>query len=118
MDGYYKIVSIIALVILVICLVLVGIALSKASTESNFPPHVSDCPDFYVNNGDGTCSDLKGMASVATCKTFDYLSDASYNNPGMGPTSGICLKKKWADGCGVNWDGITNNPDVCYKTNS
>ena len=116
MDGYYKIVSIIALVILVICLVLVGIALSKASTDSNFPPHISECPDFYISNGDGTCTDSKGIA-LADCQNGDF-TDASYNNPGMGPTSGICLKKKWAENCGVNWDGITNNPDVCYKTNS
>ena len=118
MDGYYKIVSIIALVILVICLVLVGIALSKASSDSNFPPHVSDCPDFYVNDGTGVCTDSKGIASDASCKTFDPSTNTSYSNPGMGSTSGVCLKRRWAEGCGVNWDGITNNPDVCYKINS
>ena len=115
MDGYYKIVSIIALVILVICLVLVGIALSKASTKSSFPPHISNCPDFYVRDEDG-CQDRKGISSVSGCNADITFSDAKYNNPGMGPTSGMCEKKKWAQGCGVNWDGITNNTDVCYKT--
>ena len=45
-------------------------------------------------------------------------AEDKYNKPGMGPLSGICAKKRWAESCGgVPWDGITNNEDVCYKVN-
>tara|TARA_B100001248_G_C27326616_1_gene429335 strand:+ start:347 stop:712 length:366 start_codon:yes stop_codon:yes gene_type:complete len=120
MDSYYKIISIIALVVLVICLVLIGIALSKSSKESIFPPHVSKCPDFYTYNPDTSeCEDNKEISksTVDNCSPM-VLTDEKYSNPGMGRTSGMCHKKKLAKKCGVNWDGITNNSDVCYKINT
>ena len=47
------------------------------------------------------------------CTDVDFnLGD--YKNPGMGKLSGICKKKEWANGCKVNWDGVTNNRMVCY----
>ena len=119
MDSYYKIISIIALVILVICLVLIGIALSKTSKESVFPPHVSKCPDFYTYNPTtNECEDIKLISNGGTNCSPMLLTDDKYNNPGMGPTSGMCNKKKLATTCGVNWDGITNNSEVCYKINT
>ena len=120
MDSYYKIISITALVVLVICLVLIGIALSKTSKESVFPPHVSKCPDFYTHDADNNniCNDNKQISkdSVTNCAPM-VLTDEKFHNPGMGPTSGMCHKKKLARSCGVNWDGITNNSEVCYKIN-
>jgi len=44
MEGFQKIVLIIATIILIITLVLIGVALNKASGES-WPPLVPDCPD-------------------------------------------------------------------------
>ena len=37
--------------------------------------------------------------------------------PGIGPTSGACAKKTWAKGCKVDWDGLTNNIEVCHSSN-
>ena len=58
------------------------------------------------------------ICQVSGCEPADQDDDTSnYQTPGMGPDSGICQKKRWAIDCGVNWDGITNNNDVCYMIN-
>ena len=33
-------------------------------------------------------------------------------------STGDCRKSKWATGCDLTWDGITNNPDVCDTSSS
>ena len=117
--NYYKMVTIIALVVLIICLAFVGAALSKSSKNSIFPPQVSECPDFYVKDElTGNCETDKYDKISDECYSINFSNDTEYNNPGMGSTSGMCKKKNWAKGCNINWDGITNNPDVCYRTNS
>jgi hypothetical protein len=115
---FYKSISILALIVLIICLGFVASALQVSSADTVFPPNISECPDFFVKQkSKGTEATLcKANYTLATpdgnCaeKSFD---DEIYRNPGMGPSSGVCEKKKWAMECGVNWDGITNNADVC-----
>ena len=100
------------------------------------------CPDYYVyNESSDKCkgpSDIISTPSTiidetteVSCNNFriynNKISDSEsdeditgylFNQPGMGPNSGICKKKKWANGCNVHWDGITNNEDVCHKKNT
>ena len=113
--NFYKTVSIIALIVLIICLAVIGTSLSKSKKDISFPPITPPCPDKFTMGADSMCVNLQ-TSSVADCDENDF-SDASFKNPGIGASSGICAKKKWAIGCGVDWDGITNNPDVCYSTN-
>ena len=117
--NFYKLISLIALVILIVSLASIGAALQYTSSKVGFPPHISDCPDYYVKNSDtGNCEGADGLLSSTDtdCLNVDF-SDASYNVPGTGRHSGICKKKKWAQSCGVNWDGVTNVSSVCYETN-
>ena len=119
--NFYKLISLIALVILIVSLASIGAALQYTSSKVGFPPHISDCPDYYVKNSDtGNCDVPANLISGASvdpdCLTNNF-SDASYNVPGTGRHSGICKKKKWAQRCGVNWDGVTNVSSVCYETN-
>tara|TARA_B100001142_G_scaffold317321_1_gene358140 strand:- start:2070 stop:2432 length:363 start_codon:yes stop_codon:yes gene_type:complete len=113
---FYKSISILALIVLIVCLGFVASALQVSSADTVFPPNISECPDFFVKEknkiSDATqCKANYGTATESCAKkSFD---DDIYQNPGMGPSSGVCEKKKWAMDCGVNWDGITNNPDVC-----
>ena len=115
--NFYKIIIILALIVLICMLAFVGYQLELTSQNYYFPPHLSNCPDFYTNQ-DGTCVPTYVITKndVASC-TSNRFDEEKYNNPGMGPSSGICEKKKWAQTCGVNWDGITNNPAVCYQIN-
>ena len=112
--NFYKFISLLAIVVLIICLAFVATALQTSSSEKLFPPHISECPDFYVKNANGECV-AQFDVSGTSCKINDF-SDSEFNNPGMGLHSGICKKKNWAKDCGVNWDGITNNNDVCNIT--
>lgn len=116
---FYKSVSILALIVLICCLGFVASALQVSSGDTVFPPNISECPDFFIKEKNKVTNSTTCVANYSiggdvnedcTSKSFD---EDIYQNPGMGPSSGVCEKKKWAMDCGVNWDGITNNPDVC-----
>ena len=93
----------------------VGYQLELTSQNYYFPPHLSKCPHFYTNQ-DGTCVPTyvitKNDMTSCTSNRFD---EEKYNNPGMGPSSGIC-EKEVAQTCSkLGW--TTNNPAVCYQIN-
>tara|TARA_A100001015_G_C14965741_1_gene702864 strand:- start:1017 stop:1385 length:369 start_codon:yes stop_codon:yes gene_type:complete len=120
--NFYKLICIITIVLLIACLTAIGVAIHASSKKVIFPPNISDCPDFYVrrynkNKKKGKCEATFPLPTKDSgCNGRSFSAD-KFNNPGMGPTSGICMKKKWARNCKVNWDGITNNSSVCYQTN-
>ena len=118
--NFYKTVCIIALVILVISLAFIGSAMASSSKKMTFPPNLSQCPDNYVyDQTDKTCvnADKDGIYyNSINCGKISFEDD-EYNVPGIGTTSGACAKKRVAIGCEVDWDGLTNNPNVCYSTN-
>lgn len=116
--NFYKIVGMIAIVMLIICLAVIGTALAGSEKNVKYPPHIAKCPDTYVENEDGACVAMnKDKVVIPDCADEDFgTSDYSY--PGIGRTSGLCAKKLWAKKCMVDWDGITNNGDICYGTSS
>tara|TARA_Y100000385_G_C12609022_1_gene432118 strand:- start:190 stop:549 length:360 start_codon:yes stop_codon:yes gene_type:complete len=117
--NFYKTVCITALVILVISLAFIGSAMASSSKKMTFPPNLSQCPDNYVYYQDNkTCvnTENSGTYNSIDCGEISFEED-KYNTPGIGTTSGACAKKKVAIGCLVDWDGLTNNPNVCYSTN-
>jgi len=119
--NFYKTVCIVALVILVVSLAFIGTALASSSKNVEFPPNISKCPDNYeiVYDDYGefeSCRNNTLLDSDEDCKIKQF-ADASYSMPGIGPTSGACTKKKWAKKCNVDWDGLTNNIEVCHSTN-
>ena len=116
--SFNSIVMIVAIVMLIISLTMIGIALKNQKNNVTFPPVISDCPDYYtsVKNSEGTdylCNLYRNLSTNddTECKTFDN-SHTKFKGVG-----GLCEKKKWANKCGVTWDGVTNNPDSdknCY----
>jgi hypothetical protein len=137
--GFYKQLSFIALIFLIIALSVIGTILVNSKDSTTFPPHIGECPDFYKKNDSGNCEAMKEYydGSVAdltspglsenssdilpgtTCSelNFDYAqSDADniFKVQGTGPESGACKKKQLAKECKITWDGITNNADICY----
>jgi hypothetical protein len=121
--NFQKSVLLVAIILLVICLVLIGIALYNEKFNSDFPPVVADCPDFWVerplSNSDdlnsdenkSTCYNVKGLGRSNCDKSMDFSGSAWTGN------EGICNKYKWATACDLTWDGITNATDPC-NTNS
>ena len=115
--GFYKSLLIGTLVSLIIVLAIMGVILGNYSSNQNFPPEHSMCPDYYTINSSNVCKVNSDIYSTvkADCMNKNF-NDAVYSIGGTGPLSGLCKKKQWANDCGVSWDGITNNADICYKT--
>tara|TARA_Y100000389_G_scaffold85355_1_gene82070 strand:+ start:28 stop:342 length:315 start_codon:yes stop_codon:yes gene_type:complete len=103
--NFYKLLSFITLIILFFSLAFVGTILYKSNINSVYPPNISKCPDGYTPSGSETC------LGEPTYTVAD-LGDRN-GNPGTGPTSEACAKKEWAEENMVNWDGLTNNNNIC-----
>lgn len=111
--SFYKTSLMIMVVVLIICLAVLGVAISNSEESKLYPPTLSDCPDYYVKDDTGVCVDLQGnLSSVIECHNID--TNSFNQNEGTGEASNLCQKKRWAEDCGVNWDGITNNENICY----
>lgn len=105
--NYYKLLSFITLIILFFSLAFVGTIMYKTSANSVYPPNISKCPDNYRISEDGSCL-LTNYPSFS----LNDLGDRK-GNPGTGPTSEACAKKEWAEKNLINWDGLTNNNNIC-----
>lgn len=113
--NFYKTTCMIAIGILIISLATIGTALANSNKQLDYPPNKSSCPDLYYLDEDNLCKSNDPKTSES-CNAKSF-SDVSYDVPGIGRFSGNCSKKKWASDCNVDWDGITNNPDICHSTN-
>jgi len=119
---FQKIILTIAIVLLIGLLIMINMSLNNASESMIWPPVTTDCPDYWEDlSGNGSqCFNVK---DIGTC---NHPSLDGNNNPVVSSTknftttaysglNGLCEKQKWANNCGVAWDGITygygtNNP--------
>ena len=112
---FYTTVFIAFIVLLVIALAIVSILLSNMSKKQKFPSNISVCPDYYSLNERGFClqnSNIFNNPSNA-CKILNP-EEPKYKVKGTGSESGMCKKKQWGNTCGVSWDGITNDMNICF----
>jgi hypothetical protein len=136
---FYKNAAMVACVILIVTLAIIASVLIFDKSKISFPPVISECPDYWVDGeylktpeGQKQISDdneLLNVASTATpsdCVNFKKVGKCLDDpnklimNPndfegGEGVYNGskICNQFKWAESCGVSWDGITNRQNVC-----
>ena len=135
MDGFYKMVLIVALVLLVIALIGLGILLQHQDSGKAFPPSQNVCPDGWdVTNVKDTYSeaDYRGKTACtyqgATNLGTNFVNDsdtAKQKNNYYIDISGtdvenskksivfkdtvlLCDKRKWANEHGIVWDGVSN----------
>jgi len=115
--GFYKSLLIGTIASLIIVLAIMGVILANQNKTIVYPPEINNCPDYYTVSASNNCVLNSTIYSTVdpTCSNKNF-SENIYNANGTGPLSGLCEKKKWANNCGVTWDGITNNPDICYTT--
>ena len=107
-SGFQEITVIVALVLLVICLIVIGIALYNNTYNSEYPPVAGDCPDYWkdVGTSGSLCENTKNLG------TCDDASKTFTGSEWQG-SSGLCKKKTWAENCDLTWDGVTNNNNAC-----
>lgn len=118
---FYKNLFISVILSVLLILIIMAIVMYQSKNKQIYPPVVQPCPDYYNTDGSGNCtaneyiwfvSDLNSSRTGLKCSKANF---SELKGPGIGPTSGMCSKKNWANDCGVSWDGITNNPAICYN---
>lgn len=115
--NFQKIVLTVAVVLLIIFLMMVGYMLYKQKYNAEFPPTVSDCPDYWLdvsgNDASGNeivspyCYNVKNLGSGTCEKKMDFSTSF------WSSSDGLCKKQKWANSCNLTWDGVTNNNNAC-----
>ena len=76
MQFFYTMVLFIAIVILILTLTLIGVSMYNQINAVVYPQYLSDCPDYWIKNEDGTCSVVVGNDSVnALSVKYDYTRD-------------------------------------------
>ena len=132
MDEFNLLVLHIATIVLIISLIVVGIILYYSIRDNKFPPFDTSCPSFYQldTSGNNCIYNKPSNPYFHDHAPNDYLSFTEKINPvaecynvplskfyinGATPEDILCEKNKWANGCNVYWDGITNNPNSCIK---
>jgi hypothetical protein len=117
METFQKAVLICAIIVLIGALIIIGIALTNAK-NTNWPPMIPDCPDYWLIDGSGTntqCINIKDLGN-GKCKpqNGDAKLKMNFNSSLFTGSQGLCNKYKWANSCGVTWDGITYGvPNPC-----
>jgi len=107
--NFQKMVLSVAVGILIIMLVIIGMALSKASYEDTWPPIVGDCPDYWVDmSGNGEACLNSHSLGRCNIPTEGSPGTMNFNQSPFTGDNGTCSKYNWATGCGVTWDGITS----------
>lgn len=108
--NFQSTVLLIAILLLIVCLVLIGIALAKTKNTQQWPPLVAKCPDYWLdasNNG-AQCINVKDLGTCnASVPAGNHLQMNFTVAPYVGQNA-ACAKYKWANGCGLTWDGITS----------
>ncbi len=113
MANFQSIVMTVAIVLLVLCLIMIGVALYRHKYDSAYPPVVADCPDYWIDMGEGdeeTCTNVHNLGNPSCAKSMNF------NTGPWASSDGLCNKSKWAKACNLTWDGVTNNKNACPST--
>jgi hypothetical protein len=107
MSTFRKTLLGVAIILLIIALVMIGVSMANSKYNQKFPPIVADCPDYWTRK-DNLCINKKRLGTQVCHKDMDFTNSAQWTG-----SDGVCNKKKWAQGCNLTWDGITNNIHAC-----
>lgn len=114
MASFQKITMIVAIVILIICLTFIGYTLYSSKYNKQYPPVISDCPDYWKDMSDGDASNCvntqTGLGDPSCATTMDFSGSVWTGD------EGLCRKSQWAKKCNLTWDGVTNNANACTST--
>ena len=95
MEGFQKFVLYAAIIILIITLVVIGVALSKAHNSILWPPMTPECPDYWAIQGTGdaaVCVNTKGLGSCTTPTEGSKFYTKNFNTSQFSGSQGICNK--------------------------
>ncbi len=113
---FQKIVLTIAIVLLIFLLITINLSLTAAASSRPWPPITTNCPDYWEDySGNGSqCVNVKNIGTCSNEESKFYANgnlragkSVDFTVPKYIGQKGPCERKKWANTCGVAWDGIT-----------
>ena len=110
MAGTFQTITMtVAGIILIICLAVMGVFMYRARYTMKFPPVAADCPDYWLDMSDGDGSKCVNAKNLGSCN----VKEVDFSSGWFKGATGQCLKSMWARSCGLTWDGITNDANIC-----
>jgi len=110
LDGTKKTIIVIAIIILIIYLIIIGLSIYNAQYNHTYPPVVPECPDYWEITEDKICKNTKNIGSNICDGQVINLNEAKWKGK-----SGLCEKYQFAKRCNLQWDGISENNDLCRR---
>tara|TARA_B100001057_G_scaffold91960_1_gene88219 strand:+ start:861 stop:1220 length:360 start_codon:yes stop_codon:yes gene_type:complete len=105
-SSFQSVVMTVATVLLILALIIIAIVTWTKQTSKNFPPVVSDCPDYWADMSRGNASNCVNVHHVGN---KDCPNQMNFSAPEFRGPDGICGKLAWAQRCQQTWDGVTNS---------
>jgi hypothetical protein len=109
LSSFHNTVIRVAFVILILSFIVIAIKFFMMKNDFVYPPVIPSCPDHW--------QDLSEKGKGTRCVNKNKLGNCGntvmdFSRPQWIGQRGLCNKKRWASGCGIAWDGISNK-DPC-----
>jgi hypothetical protein len=111
MSFQYTILKV-AIFVLVAFLGFIGYKMYKDRLSDAEQRIIGSCPDYWtlIKEDDKLkCRNNKNLGKKTCSKKMNFSAQP------WNLQDGLCRKFKWAKGCDLTWDGITNDMNVCKK---
>lgn len=95
------IISVLMLIMIIILSFVVYGETAKNMKNVEFPPYVSNCPDFWEETDAGVCKNIYKLGEP-------IVKEVTPLDEGWNGTTGYCDKYRWANNNNLTWDGVTN----------
>jgi len=115
MPTFQNIVIYISVTLLIIILIMIAINIHNAKKSTRWPPMVSNCPDYWYDEGanGSKCTINSNDVNLGTATSPMDFSASTFTG-----VNGGCKRYTWAKSKGVSWDGVTygvSNPCTTKK---
>ena len=113
MSSFVRIASTIAAITFVITMIIVAFVIKRNRYGAIFPPVVGECPDYWSASQKGShtvCHNALGLGDTTNCPNVARKgSTMVFSGPQWAGQKGVCNKARWANKCGMAWDGISGD---------
>ena len=120
LGNFNRTVLVVATILLILGLIIIGFFIVTSIQDSEYPPVISDCPDYwdvtYNGNDKVECRSNSINSGITTDSSCNNYPVSLFTASGSTDADIICEKNKWAKKCNIHWDGITNNSQACINT--
>jgi hypothetical protein len=116
--SFQKIITLVAVTVLVISLVIIGVP-TGYGTDENWPPIVAECPDYWVLKGGKESSKCINVRDLGRCppSNGDKHLEMDFSAYPFDGANSTCAKSTWAHTCNIPWDGVSYGiEDPCAET--